>query len=275
MDTLFFYFYGSARRGWQYVCRGLGFAGFPPLHSLPFVPCSAQITHKKNPFPPSHPQTRSAQIQGLPRSWTLIFIAKPSGTWFLLPSNHFLVLSRLGLLAQALVSCCILTPPIDSVAWDVLAGEVSTHTHTHTHTHLQFPHSEILCENNGNCGNPCCLSMNFFWKIDVLYCFFILGNIGFKRQNVSGKRNVPRRPWKYNLLSWQWAKYLLSLLGLSFPLHAAFMAFKYIKHSHRLHEAQPVFWSYVLGRLTAAHSVLLFAQLDMSDRMSSSLQRWA
>ena len=133
MDTLFFYFYGSARRGWQCVCRGLGFAGFPPLHSLPSVPCSAQITHTKNPFPPSHPQTRSAQIQGLPCSWTLIFIAKPSGTWFLLPSNHFLVLSRLGLLAQALVSCCILTPPIDSVAWDVLAGEVSTHTHTHTH----------------------------------------------------------------------------------------------------------------------------------------------
>ena len=80
MDTLFFYFYGSARRGWQCVCRGLGFAGFPPLHSLPSVPCSAQITHTKNPFPPSHPQTRSAQIQGLPRSWTLIFIAKPSGT---------------------------------------------------------------------------------------------------------------------------------------------------------------------------------------------------
>ena len=92
----------------------------------------------------------------------------------------------------------------------------SFNTHTHTHTPLQFPHSEILCENNGNCGNPCCLSMDFFWKIDVLYCFFILGNIGFKRQKVSGKRNVPRRPWKYNLLSWQWAKYLLSLLGLSF-----------------------------------------------------------
>ena len=126
-------FLWQCHEGWGCVCRGLGFAGFPPLHSLPFVPCSAQITHTKNPFPPSHPQTRSAQIQGLPRSWTLLCIAKPSRTWFLLPSNHFIVLSWLGLLAQALVSCCSLTPPVDSVAWDVLTGEVSTHTHTHTH----------------------------------------------------------------------------------------------------------------------------------------------
>ena len=152
----------------------------------------------------------------------------------------------------------------------------NTHRHTDTHTHIySFLILRFYERTMVTLATLVVSLWIFFWKIDVLYCFFILGNIGLKRQKVSGRRNVPRRPWKYNLLSWQWAKYLLSLLGLSFPLPAAFIAFEYIKHLHHLHVAQPLFWSSVLGQLTAAHSVLLFAQLDMSDRMSSSLQRWA
>jgi hypothetical protein len=145
----------------------------------------------------------------------------------------------------------------------------------HTYTYTLFPHAEVLWENNGNCGNPCYFPVQFFRGIDVLYCFFILGNIDLKRQEITSKRHIPRRPRKNNFLSWQLAKYLLSLLGLSFPLCAAFIAFKYIKRSHRFCAAQPLFWFYILVQLTAAHLVLLFAQLDMSDRMSSSFQRWA
>lgn len=139
MDTLFFYFYGSAKEGWGYICKRLGFAFWAPsVYSLHLS--HAQLRLLTQRIIPPHHILRQGQHR--------LKVCLTPGPFYLyqafwnLISAPFKPLSSTfmtGSSAGSPVSSCSLTPPTpDSVAWDVLAGEVSAqeeHTHRHINTH--------------------------------------------------------------------------------------------------------------------------------------------
>lgn len=161
----------------------------PPVYSLSFVPCSAQVTHTR--IHSHHHILRQGQhrlkvcltpgpFYLCPAFWNLISAPfKPLSSTFMTGSSS--PGSGFQLQSHPTYRFCSLRC---SCRWSF---NTETHTQTHKHTHLQFPHSETLCENSGNCGNPCCLSMDFL-KDWCFILFFILGNIVLKRQKVSGQK---------------------------------------------------------------------------------------
>ena len=187
MDTLFFYFYGSAMRVGDVSAEDQDLLG--SLHSTLFHLSHAQLRLLTQRIHSHHHILRQGQHR--------FKVCLAPGPFYVLPSLLEPDFCSLQTTCQyfhdwgfqpRLWFPVAVSPHLSILQPEMFLQVKFQHTHTHTHTPLQFPHSEILCENNGNCGNPCCLSTDFFFE-RLMFC------IVFSSQEIlasKGKKSLAR-----------------------------------------------------------------------------------